>query len=267
VSRSNAAIAPDLRASLDAKPEAMDFFATSTSKASMGCEVCQRAILLRQDRISTPIVGYMVIIQACVARRRGAINLGIGHKSVMNDHRPAAPDSRDSKDGRDLFSVVYVSTAARHVTLGELRHLLDGAQRRNVEEGVTGVLLYAEQRFMQYLEGPVGGLARVNDVIKAHPLHYGLIDLVRAPVEERAFAEWSMAFQVAGAFGKSSPWEQDALLASRLDNSSRSASVACDLLSKFWYGGQGSVSAALLRHHTARALRRPALDFDTGTND
>jgi hypothetical protein len=220
-----------------------------------------------QWRAPTPISGDLVIIPVCIARRRGAINLGIGHKSVMNDHRPTPSKPRALKHCDDLFSVVYVSTAARQVLLGELRHLLDAAQRRNSEEGVTGVLLYSEQRFMQYLEGPVAGVARVYGIIKAHPLHYGLIDLVREPIAERAFPEWSMAFQVAGAFGKSSTWEQDDLLASRLDNSSSSASVACDLLSKFWYSGKGSVSAALLRHHTARTVRRPALDFDTGTND
>ena len=185
----------------------------------------------------------------------------------MRNHRSTSTSSKSQSQGLDLFSIVYVSTAARQVPLSDLMHLLDGARRRNSEEGVTGLLLYSNMSFMQYLEGPAVGLARVYDVIKTHPLHYGLIDLVREPIEERQFPEWSMAFQVAGAFGMSSPVAQDALLASRLEDAARPKSVACDLLSRFWGQGRDSVSSALLRHSVARSQRWRSENRDTGTYD
>jgi hypothetical protein len=47
------------------------------------------------------------------------------------------------------------------VTPNDLQHILEGARRRNVEEDISGVLLYADGYFMQYLEGPEAGLHRV----------------------------------------------------------------------------------------------------------
>ena len=185
----------------------------------------------------------------------------------MRNHRSLSTSFQSQSQGPDLFSIVYVSTAARPVPLADLMHLLDGAKRRNAEEGVTGLLLYSNTSFMQYLEGPAVGLARVYDVIKTHPMHYGLIDLVREPIEDRAFPEWSMAFQVAGAFGNSSPAEQDALLESRLDEAAQPKSVALDLLLKFWRQGQDSVSSALVQHSVARSRRRRSENRDTGTYD
>lgn len=184
----------------------------------------------------------------------------------MRDHRAISTNFQTPTPRPDLYAIVYVSTAARPVPLNELMHLLEGARRRNAEEGVTGVLLYSDQSFMQYLEGPAAGLARVYDIIKHHPLHYGLIDLIRAPIEEREFADWAMAFQVVGAFGKASPVEQDALLADRLHMAARPLSAACDLLAAFWLKGRGSVASALGRHNHART-RRLSGDLDTGTHD
>lgn len=42
-----------------------------------------------------------------------------------------------------LWAIVYVSKSARPVTSEDRSHILEGARRRNVEEGITGVLFYA----------------------------------------------------------------------------------------------------------------------------
>jgi hypothetical protein len=167
---------------------------------------------------------------------------------------------------QDLFAIVYVSTAARAVGLDELMRLLEGARRRNAQEGLTGVLLYADGRFMQYLEGPAAGLSRVYASIKHHPLHYGLIDLVRQPIQARAFADWAMAFHLVGAFGQAAPDAQDAALADRLLAARHPASAAHRLLAAFWREGRHSVPSALRRHSSAHLQRYPG-DLDTGTHD
>ena len=41
----------------------------------------------------------------------------------------------------DLYSLVYVSTAARVLSMDDIGRLLDKARQRNLDEGVTGVLL------------------------------------------------------------------------------------------------------------------------------
>lgn len=185
----------------------------------------------------------------------------------MHDPRPTSASAPGQPGHPDLYAIVYVSTAAREASLNELMHLLDAARRRNEDEGITGLLLYADQRFMQYLEGPASGLSRVYDIIRSHPLHYGLIDLVRQPIAQRQFADWSMAFHSVGAFGRSAPAEQDALLARLLAEPSHDPYGARELLSRFWLTGRAAVTSALLHHNQARAQRQSHLDRDTGTFD
>ncbi len=158
-------------------------------------------------------------------------------------------------DGPRLFAIVYISTAARGLSLGELEQLSHRAQVRNLAHAVTGVLLYSEGAFMQYLEGPAAGLFKVYGVIKADPLHYGVIDLIREPVGRREFAGWSMALRDVGAFGLSSSSEPDALLTSQLKSPPASRSAAQALLLNFWCQGRSSVASTLSEFSSQRASR------------
>jgi hypothetical protein len=166
----------------------------------------------------------------------------------MNDKTPL-------RSNGELYALVYVSTAARPLSLAELAHLLERAQARNLQENITGVLLYSDGTFMQYLEGPAPGLCRVYEVIKASPQHYGIVDLVREPIARREFSGWSMAFRVMDAFGDSSEAEQDAQLAQRLSLPINQSSAARELLVKFWSRGRSVVASTLLDFSHERARR------------
>jgi len=167
----------------------------------------------------------------------------------------------------DLFCIVYASTAVRPVIWSELPHLVERARKRNAAENLTGVLLYADGTFMQCLEGPAVALGRVYASIKVHPQHYGLLDLVRDPIQTREFAEWPMAFHAAGARGSASLAEQDALLASKLATADRPKSASCSLLSDFLAGGRNSVSRAMANCKSARSTRQRAADLDFSLAD
>ena len=95
----------------------------------------------------------------------------------------------------DLHALVYVSRAAHVLSLSELDRLLVRAQARNRESGVTGVLLYSNLQFMQYLEGPGEAMAKIYGIIKADRQHHGIIELQRERIFVREFPEWSMAFR------------------------------------------------------------------------
>jgi hypothetical protein len=146
----------------------------------------------------------------------------------------------------DLYSLVYVSTALRPLSLNDIGRLLERARQRNVDQDVTGVLLYSEGNFMQCLEGPAARLAAVYECIKSDSLHFGVIDLVREPISSREFSEWSMAFRVAGAMGAASPTYQDELLSRRLSPSGDQMSLSRGLLAKFWSRGRNSVVPSLI---------------------
>lgn len=137
----------------------------------------------------------------------------------------------------DLQALVYVSTAEHHLSEAEIGHLLDRARERNAKEQVTGVLLYSHGNFMQYLEGPRAGVARVYEHIVADRLHHGIIELVREPIAAREFSDWTMAFRSISAFGLSSPDKFDDLFIAKIDPAAAAPSVTHSLLLKFWNKG------------------------------
>lgn len=147
----------------------------------------------------------------------------------------------------DLQSLVYVSTAVRPLSRPEIDHLLERARARNKQEGVTGVLLYSHGNFMQYLEGPACGLAKVYEVIVADRQHRGIIELVREPIQSREFADWSMAFRSISAFGLSNPVELDAMFSAVRVPARSTPSVGYTLLSKFWNKGIGPGGVQIAR--------------------
>lgn len=159
-------------------------------------------------------------------------------------------------DGAGLYAIVYISTAARALSADELAHLCSRAQARNAEEGVTGVLLYSDGAFMQYLEGPACGLSRVYGFIKTDPLHYGLIDLFREPISAREFAAWSMVVRDVGSLGQSSASQQYSQLAGQPGAPAVPRSAARELLLGFWGRGKNCVASALLDFSNQRARRR-----------
>ena len=137
----------------------------------------------------------------------------------------------------DLQALVYVSTAAHHLSEAEIGHLLDRARERNAKAQVTGVLLYSHGNFMQYLEGPRAGVASVYEHIVADRLHHGIIELVREPIAAREFSDWTMAFRSISAFGLSSPDKFDDLFLAKIDPAAAAPSVTHSLLLKFWNKG------------------------------
>ena len=134
----------------------------------------------------------------------------------------------------DLDSLVYVSSAVRLLSLGEITYLLKRARERNSEYGITGVLLYDGGNFMQYLEGPEASLDVIYRIIQADGQHTGIILLSREAIEERQFGDWSMGFQTSEFEGYvGSPGERrliDTILELPRDNPS-SARI---LLNGFW---------------------------------
>lgn len=104
---------------------------------------------------------------------------------------PAAP----AAEGTPLGCLVYASSASRALRAGDLEHLIERARRRNREFGISGLLLFVDDRFMQYLEGPLPHLDMVYRChVRPHPMHQDVLELLREEITERQFATWSLAF-------------------------------------------------------------------------
>lgn len=129
---------------------------------------------------------------------------------------------------------MYFSTAVEVPTTAQLTHLLARARHRNAQEAVTGVLLYAQGSFIQYLEGPVPSVERVYQRILEDPLHHGITEVFREPIATREFFEWSMAFAPTKASGLCARFPMSDALVSRICASEDSLSGARHLLHACW---------------------------------
>ena len=113
-------------------------------------------------------------------------------------------DTQHSEQG--LFQVVYLSSATALLTRAELLDLLEKGRRRNAKIRITGLLLYKDGNMMHALEGEEETVKALYKKICRDRRHRRIIPLIQAPIRERQFPDWSMAFRdLDAADGKDIP--------------------------------------------------------------
>lgn len=90
--------------------------------------------------------------------------------------------------------IIYASVAVAPFGDQELLGLLDGARTFNKTLAITGLLLYKNRKFLQYLEGPIGDLEALYARIEKDPRHRAAT-IISCGESERQFADWSMGFR------------------------------------------------------------------------
>jgi hypothetical protein len=94
-----------------------------------------------------------------------------------------------------LHRLIYASRAiegpAKSLS-SQVRRIVDVAQTRNAELGVTGVLCVNGRTFVQILEGGRDAVNRVYTSIARDERHEGVTLLAYECIDERRFAHWSM---------------------------------------------------------------------------
>jgi len=93
-------------------------------------------------------------------------------------------------DARHLCSVVYRSRAVSALSDFDLYRLVQTAQARNETESITGLMLYDDGRFYQWLEGPVDNVARIMRLIRTDRRHTDIEILSDKPTASRQFGDW-----------------------------------------------------------------------------
>lgn len=92
-----------------------------------------------------------------------------------------------------LHALVYVSHAAGKLDNAYLDSILVDAMALNQVAGVTGVLLFDGERFLQYMEGSEAAVSAAFLRVQRSRRHSGIRVLMRGEVAERYFSKWSMA--------------------------------------------------------------------------
>lgn len=94
-----------------------------------------------------------------------------------------------------LSKLIYASQATRPMKPEELTALLAAARAKNETLGITGLLLYCNQSFLQVLEGEAEVLDKLYQTIEQDSRHDKLRMLGRAPIDARKYTGWSMGFE------------------------------------------------------------------------
>lgn len=98
-----------------------------------------------------------------------------------------------------LSTLTYRSRAVMPMSADELNALAQAAQARNRSEGITGMVIYDEGRFFQWLEGPVAGLQRVWHSVSHDSRHTDIEVLSEALTQRRCFGDWTLKLHSRGA--------------------------------------------------------------------
>lgn len=132
-----------------------------------------------------------------------------------------------------VFSLVYASTTDHDWSQDELVELLTSSRARNVEHGITGLLLYRDCVFMQLLEGEEPSVRQLYANIVADKRHQDVDLLWTDDAVERRFADWTMAFRELREYPVVEPGYNAALNDGPDRHGQRPQNVVSDLLSMF----------------------------------
>jgi hypothetical protein len=81
------------------------------------------------------------------------------------------------------------------MTPDRLLTLLQQCLANNEASGVTGMLLYGNDTFLQVIEGEESGIDGLVEKIRKDPRHSKIQFLYRKPIDQRQYADWSMGFK------------------------------------------------------------------------
>lgn len=77
----------------------------------------------------------------------------------------------------------------------DVAQILHHARQNNIHNGITGMLLFCDDNFLQLLEGEDAAVEATFERIKHDTRHADIRVLLNEKVSQRAFTDWSMGFE------------------------------------------------------------------------
>ncbi len=95
-----------------------------------------------------------------------------------------------------LEHIIYASVATQPFEPPQLAELLEKSRASNELHGLTGMLLHsdADGSFFQVLEGEPAAIDELYQKLLLDNRHSHLTLIIREPIPERSFANWTMGF-------------------------------------------------------------------------
>jgi len=88
--------------------------------------------------------------------------------------------------------MLYASRPATPLTAGVVDSILEQSRLKNPPRGITGILCYGEDLFMQVLEGGRDEVCELYNTIAGDRRHLNVRLLSYAEIPERRFGGWTM---------------------------------------------------------------------------
>lgn len=91
-----------------------------------------------------------------------------------------------------LVRLLYASRAAAPLTPAVLDSILEQSRARNPSAGITGLLCFSDDLFIQVLEGGRDAVSTLFEAIIRDKRHHKVQILSFEEIRERRFASWTM---------------------------------------------------------------------------
>jgi hypothetical protein len=93
-----------------------------------------------------------------------------------------------------LRQLAFVSRARAGLRPSDTSDIIGASRANNAREGVTGVLLYSGESFLQFIEGPDRALSALWRRLLVDDRHRHLSSLHAASVDARWFDDWRAGY-------------------------------------------------------------------------
>ncbi|MEX2350524.1 MAG: BLUF domain-containing protein [Flavobacteriaceae bacterium] len=94
-----------------------------------------------------------------------------------------------------LKYIAYVSRQSFILSEEEITNLLVNCRVNNSRNNISGMLLYFDGTFVQYLEGPKEQVETLFQKISKDKRHHEVVTLMEGDAKQREFEDWSMAYK------------------------------------------------------------------------
>jgi hypothetical protein len=91
-----------------------------------------------------------------------------------------------------LVRLLYASRATQPITPAAHESILEQSRAHNPELGITGLLCYSDDMFIQVLEGGRDEVCELYNTIVRDDRHQGVRILCFEEIRERRFGNWTM---------------------------------------------------------------------------
>ncbi|WP_352259293.1 BLUF domain-containing protein [Psychrobacter sp. TB55-MNA-CIBAN-0194] len=98
------------------------------------------------------------------------------------------------EDAPILMSMTYASRANPGVSAKDFNEILKQAQVNNATNGITGMLTFNKDYFLQTVEGPRAQINRLLYSLIADQRHYDLQIIETRELKYRTWSKWSMNY-------------------------------------------------------------------------